>query len=1006
MRHGPPRHRRPRRARPAGTRRRRARRLRAVLAALAGLGAAGAAVGMASASTPAAGARGTRAWVRDAPSAPRLPRHSTALRSVPGGTDMRVDVVLKPRDPAALEAFDAAVSTPGSARFRHYLAPGDFAAAFGPAPSVTASVRSWLAGRGLAVGATSPDGLLVPVTGTADQMSRAFDVGLEQYRLPTGRVARAPTEAPLVPGALADDLYGVVGLDDVTLPVPELAWPTGGPGARDAAPAGPAAAPRTAAAPHAVPAHVAGPVASAGCDASIDGSSRSNGALTADQLAQAYSFSDVYADEEGAGTTVGVYELEPYSSADITMFEDCYSPAITTVPTGVSVDFASVHSGPQQGEAALDTEMVIGMAPQASVKVYVGPNGGAGPVDTYDAMAQDGSLDVITTSWGQCEPQTPPAVLDAESAIFQEAVAGGKTVTAAAGDAGSEDCFVFPSTRDTSLQVDDPASEPWVTGVGGTTLEALGPAPSETPWNHGVFAGTGGGGVSTSWVMPSWQLGPGVQSPYTKARDAFTGANPCPIAAGGAGSCREVPDVAGDADPATGFAVAFDGQWVKIGGTSMAAPLWGALAALADQGQPSTVGFMDPALYEAGCQGGGSFNDVTVGDNEPAGSAPSDPPATPSGPYYPATGGYDMASGLGTPDAGTLVGALRAPPGPVCPTATALSAGSGPAGGGTVVTVSGSNLAGVTGVSFGPGNAATVLARSSSSVTVVAPPSPTGGWDDADVFVASGADVLGYDGSLPFQYVGARGYWLVASDGGIFSFGQVGFHGSMGGHRLNQPIVGMAPTASGQGYWEVASDGGIFSFGDARFLGSTGGIRLVKPVVAMAPTPDGRGYWLVASDGGIFAYGDAGFFGSMGGQRLNQPIVGMTPTPDGRGYWEVASDGGIFSFGDARFLGSTGGIRLNKPVVGMAATPDGAGYWLVASDGGIFAYGDAPFDGSTGGIRLARAIVGMAPTPDGHGYWLVASDGGVFAYGGRYGGFFGSTGGIRLVKPVVGMGAP
>jgi len=247
------------------------------------------------------------------------------------------------------------------------------------------------------------------------------------------------------------------------------------------------------------------------------------------------------------------------------------------------------------------------------------------------------------------------------------------------------------------------------------------------------------------------------------------------------------------------------------------------------------------------------------------------------------------------------------------------------------------------------------------------------------------------------------GYWLVARDGGIFSFGDAGFFGSTGGIRLNQSIVGMAATPTGNGYWLVASDGGIFTFGDAGFYGSTGGIRLNQPILGMAATPTGNGYWLVASDGGIFTFGDAGFYGSTGGIRLNQPILGMAATPTGNGYWLVASDGGIFTFGDAPFFGSTGEMRLNQPTVGMGATPSGDGYWLVARDGGIFSFGDAPFFGSTGAIRLNQPIVGMDPTPAGDGYWLVASDGGIFSFGNAP--FFGSTGAIRLNQPIVGMAA-
>ena len=247
------------------------------------------------------------------------------------------------------------------------------------------------------------------------------------------------------------------------------------------------------------------------------------------------------------------------------------------------------------------------------------------------------------------------------------------------------------------------------------------------------------------------------------------------------------------------------------------------------------------------------------------------------------------------------------------------------------------------------------------------------------------------------------GYWLVASDGGIFSFGpQAPFLGSTGDIRLNQPIVGMAGAANRGGYRFVARDGGIFAFGGASFQGSTGDIRLNQPIVGMAATPSGNGYWLVASDGGIFAFGDATFLGSMGGSPLNQPIVGMASTPTGKGYWLVARDGGIFSFGDAEFFGSTGNIRLNQPIVGMAASPRG-GYWFVASDGGIFSFGPgAEFYGSTGDIRLNRPVVGMRATPSGRGYWFVATDGGIFSFGDAE--FCGSTGNIRLNQPIVGMG--
>jgi hypothetical protein len=250
------------------------------------------------------------------------------------------------------------------------------------------------------------------------------------------------------------------------------------------------------------------------------------------------------------------------------------------------------------------------------------------------------------------------------------------------------------------------------------------------------------------------------------------------------------------------------------------------------------------------------------------------------------------------------------------------------------------------------------------------------------------------------QVVGSAatsGYRLVASDGGIFAFGNAPFYGSMGGQPLNQPIVGSAPTPANRGYWEVAADGGMFAFGDAGFFGSMGGRPLHRPVTAMAASA--AGYWEVATDGGIFAFGDAGFYGSMGGKPLNSPIVGMAPTASNRGYWLVAADGGMFAFGDAGFFGSMGGKPLNSPIVGMAPTPSGRGYWLVAADGGMFAFGDAGFYGSMGGQPLPAPVTAMAASKA--GYWLVGRDGSVYAFGDAP--FLGSMTGTPLNRPVVGV---
>jgi hypothetical protein len=263
--------------------------------------------------------------------------------------------------------------------------------------------------------------------------------------------------------------------------------------------------------------------------------------------------------------------------------------------------------------------------------------------------------------------------------------------------------------------------------------------------------------------------------------------------------------------------------------------------------------------------------------------------------------------------------------------------------------------------------------------------------------VLASSSGLQTDDSVTVTYA-EQGYDLVGADGGFFNFGTAAFYGSMGGTALNAPIVGIVSDNVTGGYWMVASDGGVFAF-NAPFDGSMGGTALTAPVVGMVSDPQTGGYWMVASDGGVFAF-NAPFYGSMGGSRLSQPVVGMAATPDGAGYWLVAKDGGVFAFGDAPFDGSMGGTPLDQPVVGMAADAATNGYWLVASDGGVFAF-NAPFDGSMGGTPLDAPVVGMAATRDANGYWFVGSDGGIFAFGDAR--FEGSMGGTFLNARIVGM---
>jgi subtilase family serine protease len=606
----------------------------------------------------AASSRGIRVGV-----APLVPAPTRLLGILPQATKLQVTVALAPRDPAALAAFASAVSTPGSGVYRDYITPAQFAQRFGPTAAQISAVRSSLRAHGLAPGAVSANGLAIPVTSTAGAVGHALSISFTRLVTPSGRVAVASTAAPLFDARVAKLVQGVVGLNTLSVPQPL------------SAPQPLAAHPSTTStvhpsatttghlsAPHVV---TGGPQPCAGASAAAPGLQ----AYTIDQIAAAYGFSGLYGQgNEGAGQTIAVYELEPNAVADIAAYQACYGTAASV--SYVPVD-GGVGAGAGTGEAALDIENVIGLAPKASVIVYQGPNSnsgaaGAGPYDTYAAIISQNTAKVIATSWGQCEPMEGSTDAVAESTLFQEAAAQGQTIVSASGDNGSEDCFIPGQNLNLQPAVDDPSSQQFVTSVGGTSLTTLGPPPSEVVWNNGgglqallgTSAGAGGGGISSFWKMPTYQLS--APAALRTINGDSSGA-PC---GGGSVYCRQVPDVSADADPFTGYLIYYDGNWSSIGGTSAAAPVWAALIALANASPAcsgTSVGFANPALYRAAGspQYASYFNDVIAGNNDFTGS---------NGGKFSAGPGYDMGSGLGSPIASAL--AL-----PLCETVTLTNPG-------------------------------------------------------------------------------------------------------------------------------------------------------------------------------------------------------------------------------------------------------------------------------------------------------------------------------------------
>jgi len=413
----------------------------------------------------------------------------------------------------------------------------------------------------------------VQLTGTAADMQKAFGVVLEQ-KLINNVEYRVREGGIQLPESLTGVVEAVLGLDN---------RPQARPHFRVRKPRAGAAAPSS---------------------------------YTPPQVAEAYKFPS---SASGAGQTIGIIELGGgYRQADLTAYFktlNLAAPAITAVSVDAGKNKPS-NANSADGEVMLDIEVAGSVAAGAKIAVYFTPNTDQGFIDAITTAVHDAANkpSVISISWGGPESSWTQQSMTALDAACQSAAALGVTITVAAGDDGSTD-------GGTGNNVDFPASSPHVLACGGTKLDASGATiVSEVVWNElANKEGATGGGVSNVFALPTWQANAKVPKPSTST--------------GG----RGVPDVAGDADPVTGYTIRVDGQTTVIGGTSAVAPLWAGLVAVANQQLGTHVGFIQPAIYAA--KAASAFNDITVGNNGAFSAGP----------------GWDACTGLGSPIANKLI---------------------------------------------------------------------------------------------------------------------------------------------------------------------------------------------------------------------------------------------------------------------------------------------------------------------------------------------------------------
>ncbi|HUD46066.1 MAG TPA: S53 family peptidase [Candidatus Baltobacteraceae bacterium] len=475
---------------------------------------------------------------------------------------------------------------------RHYLSREEFAATYGAAPADVTKIKSFAAKNKLAVVSINPEQRNVILSGTVKAVSDAFRVKLMQYEHSDGnyrgRIGRIHLSAALVP-----IVEGVFGLDNRRMAKPHIVT-------TDRSAASPAARAST---------------------------------YTALQVAQFY---DYPAGLDGSGECIGILEFGGgYNSSDLTTYFSQLGIATPSV-SSVSVDGVSNSPGDPQSdpEVALDIEVAGTIAPGARIVVYFAPFTEQGWVDALTTAIHDNvnNPSVISISWGFAEgepvqgfewtPQTTQAV----NQTLQAAAAMGVSVCVASGDNGSSD-----GINDGHAHVDFPASSPYSLGCGGTKLTtANNKIRSEVVWNQDGSGG--GGGISAMNPLPSWQAG--IVPPSVNPGDQVG---------------RGVPDVCGDADPATGYQIFYDGQPNIVGGTSAVAPLWAGLLARINQKLGTPVGYFNPLLYSS-LGNSSSFHDIVKGNNDTTGQVGG----------YSAGKGWDACTGWGSPDGANLLQALSA----------------------------------------------------------------------------------------------------------------------------------------------------------------------------------------------------------------------------------------------------------------------------------------------------------------------------------------------------------
>ncbi|WP_170142355.1 S53 family peptidase [Thermosporothrix hazakensis] len=542
---------------------------------------------------------------------------------------LTISLGFRPRNEDLFNAYIETLNAGGSPPM---LTSQQFNALFAPNESAYQQVRAYLESAGFHVQNTYQHRLLLTATGTAEQAEQTFGVNIQNYAAPDGHQYYATNREPRLPARLASFISGITGLNNA------IQWE------------------------HSTRI-TARPLEKSARGAELGCPGPGERYYLPEQIARAYGFDSLYERGlRGEGQTIALFELDDYSTTDLDTYSACYGDSQTSIEQ-VLVGNGPERSGPGLLEVELDAEQVLSMAPGLrTLKIYEASNTPAGVLDAWSRIVED-RVPVVSNSWGVCEDLADPAMLKQENTLLKAAALQGQSIFVASGDSGSSACaHANPALK--QLNVSDPASQPFVTAVGGTSLELNSDSTykSESVWNHPTEntpsprIGASGGGISHYWAAPSWQQAPGVINPHTSA---------APCQAGNGRICRQIPDIALHADASKGYLIYCSvpsagcnkmKPWLAVGGTSAGAPIWAAFTAITNQQLQKhgggRVGFLNPLLYRLASNPASyqaAFHDITTGNNDFNGWHQG---------TYPATRNYDLATGLGSLKADQLLSYL------------------------------------------------------------------------------------------------------------------------------------------------------------------------------------------------------------------------------------------------------------------------------------------------------------------------------------------------------------